>query len=192
VNSLKYQTLSSLSIAARNHKVPIATITESMFLVLDAGEEGLPVIDLIGKTVRSRTSAQEVKAGLMQSKLAVELPRRRTRARLAPTEQLPNAAQGYNEILLEMIQDELPSLSRSLLGGLALQKHALSHQIDHCQPVEEIVRQVGERQHWHPQSVLYRALGGFAFDQGIYTPVISEIEAAIRAHSPPAVAPPQV
>jgi hypothetical protein len=204
-----YNALPALAAMYRHHRIiPANGVVPAMFAFLDSMSTGINTASLMRATGAAANTAAMIRASFTHFGYAEVLPYQDSgeRGRDTPayasfiaTPYLAPIAAGYNAIVIDTIKESLGgvSLTAEAIANLALRQYAAAHRIDPEHPEAEIMEAAcspgaSGRQGHHPEAVRYRALGGFAFDYGVWPVVEHELQAFIKdpALPPLHIAPP--
>jgi hypothetical protein len=206
-----YNALPALASMYRHHRlVPAHGVAPAMFAFLDSMPEGITTAGLMNATGADTSTVAMIRASFTHFGYAEALPYQDSgkHERDAPayasfiaTPYLAPIAAGYNAIVADTIQESLElegvNFTAEAIADLALRQYAAAHRIDPELPEAEIMEaacnpDASGRQRHHAETVRYRALGGFAFDYGVWSVVEHELQTFIKdpALPPLHIAPP--
>lgn len=168
-------------------KIPLGNHISCMFALLDLEPEPSTVTEIAWAAHVTRAlAAQTLDRFVQQGALAIRMPDARWPdiPRYIATRTLSYVASGYNELFATMIAEHRQDTQRHFMDG-AIRSMANGIHLDNAGPLPTVVGRIQEELHVHPQTVLYRAMGGTACFYDILPQAIQATHEHITNYSPP-------
>jgi hypothetical protein len=179
------ESLSILAGVLRAEKmVTMRAVTYLMFALVDSRPTGITVGAACEQLNAGRAVTTTTNKVFRKWELSVQTDTEGKGPHFTATDKLVNVARGYTQLLLDLITYHLPDLNAETIIDRAIRNQARSFGLPDNLPLPSIAERISRTERTHPQGILFRALGGFAFECNVWPPIEAEMHRYIREAEP--------